>query len=361
MRIVLFGNAPINNAAIRYRVVEFAHRLEAEGHECRVCLLSSYPLWDRLWNKGNHLTKAAYVAITTVGRIIQMRHIMGADVIFFRGPMMAYGYGPPWMERLVHALNPRMVFDIDDAVWEHPDGVTSSLLRLVDLDWTWKMCRMCVHGIVGNRYLKEQVEPHNPNLTIVPTCIDMSLHTQKTYTPRNSGPVVIGWTGVSTNLVNLQVIEGPLRALAKKYDILLSVAADRDYALDGVPVRNRRWELSHEIDYLQEADIGLMPLLKTKSTIGKCSFKALQHMGVGTPCVVSPVGMNAEIIEDGVDGFLADSDTEWYEKLERLIVDPALRERMGRAARETVATRYSHDVHYPNFRRVMETVAASGQ
>ena len=80
-------------------------------------------------------------------------------------------------------------------------------------------------------------------------------------------------------------------------------------------------------------------------------------MGVGTPAIVSPVGMNADVIEDGVDGFLADSPEQWRAKLERLITDAALRKRMGRTARETVARKYSHKANYPKFKEVMETVA----
>ena len=93
--------------------------------------------------------------------------------------------------------------------------------------------------------------------------------------------------------------------------------------------------------------------------MGKCAFKALQYMGVGTPCVVSPVGMNAEIIEDGVDGFLAEGAEEWRDKLERLISDAALRKDMGRRARETVLARYSHAVNYPKLKEVVERVGAA--
>ncbi|MCL4217500.1 MAG: glycosyltransferase family 4 protein [Candidatus Hydrogenedentes bacterium] len=356
MRFVLFGNAALNNAAIRYRVVKFSEMLEADGHTCQVCLLSSFPLWERLWERGNKFTKALYVALTTLNRIGQLRHVFAADAVFFRGPLMAYGYGPPALERIVHFINPRMVFDIDDAVWEPPDGVDSPFLAIVDLDWIWKMCRMCRRGIVGNTYLKENVEKHNPNVTIIPTCIDMDIHTQKTY-GSSDGPVVLGWTGVHNNLVYMDVIADVLKELAQKHDLVLSVASNRPYDLDGVKVVNYRWHKSDEIKYLQDADIGLMPLEHSRCALGKCAFKALQHMGVGTPCVITPVGMNAEVVEDGVNGFLADSPEEWYAKLESLILDAALRERMGRAARQTVIEKYSHQANYPKFKRVMELVA----
>lgn len=359
MKIVFFGNAATNIAAIRYRVIKFAAMLEAEGHTCIVCLPSSFELWERLWDKGNKLTKVLYLLLVIARRIGQLRHVPGADAVFFRGSVIPYGLGPPVFERIIRFLNPRMIYDIDDAVWERPDGVDSPALRFVDFDWIWKMCGMCVHGIVGNEYLEGHVKKHNPATTVIPTCIDLDLHTAKPYDgTRSGGPVVLGWTGLWTNLTYMDLIADVLTELAGKHDLVLSVATGRPYHLDGVKVVNHHWEAAHEIDYLQEADIGLMPLVETNASVGKCAFKALQYMGVGTPCVISPVGMNAEVIQDGVNGFLANSPEEWHEKLERLILDADLRRRMGEAARQTVIEKYSHDANYPKFKHVMESVAA---
>lgn len=358
MKVVLFGNATEMNAAIRNRVIRFAKMLEGDGHRCVVCLTSSVEWERRLWVNRPLVCKAGYMVLVLLRRMAQLRHVFGADVVFFRGPV--FPYGPPLFERLLRLVNPRLVYDIDDAVWEPPAYVESPFVRLVDLDWVWKMCRMCACGIVGNAYLKQHVERRNPNVTIVPTCIDGDAHAPKTYEPKPPGaPVVLGWTGLHTNLGYFEAIADVLRALSRKYPLVLSVAssAPRPFQLEGVEVHYRQWEFAHEFEYLREPDIGLMPLTWSKRALGKCAFKALQFMAVGTPCVISPVGMNAEVVEDGVTGFLADSPDEWYDKLERLITDEALRERMGRAARQAVLQRYSHEANYPVFREVMERVA----
>jgi glycosyltransferase involved in cell wall biosynthesis len=357
VRIVLFGNAPTNNAGVRYRLVKFAGMLTEEGHRCVVCLPSSVKLWQRLWDRGNLATKLLYVLLAACRRAIQLRHVPRADVVFLRGSLMPYGYGPPLLEHIVHWLNPRMVFDIDDAVWAPPAGVTSPFLRLVDLNWAWKMCDMCVHGIVGNEYLLQHVVERNPHVTIIPTCVDMTLHRPKTYEKAEDSPVILGWTGLHTNLAHMDLIADVLLALAQEHRIALQVASDRPYQLDGIEVINRRWRQSDETEYLQVPDIGLMPLADSERARGKCAFKALQFMGVGTPCVVSPVGMNATIIDHGVNGFLANSPQEWHDTLTRLITDPQLRQRMGMAARRTVEERYSHQCHYPAFRQVMDSAA----
>jgi len=274
-------------------------------------------------------------------------------VVYFRGPLLPYG--PPVLERLISWMNPRLVFDIDDAIWEPPAHVKSAFLRWVDYGWTRKMAGMCAHAVVGNGLLRDYVAPLNSSVTIIPTCIDMDLHMQKEYSIEEA--VILGWTGLKDNLGYLAPIESVLRELAVEHNIALHIATGKPYALEGVTVENEHWTLDREIYYLQHADIGLMPLHDTPRARGKCAFKALQYMAVGTPVVLSPVGMNAEVVEDGVSGFLAETPEEWKEKLAQLIANPALRARMGRAARERVRECYSHEVYFPVLKGVLERVA----
>ena len=73
----------------------------------------------------------------------------------------------------------------------------------------------------------------------------------------------------------------------------------------------------------------------------------LQYMAIGIPCVASPVGVNLELIEEGVNGYFADSEDQWYEKLQMLINNEELRGSMGARGRELVERRYSLQVNVP--------------
>jgi glycosyltransferase involved in cell wall biosynthesis len=64
-------------------------------------------------------------------------------------------------------------------------------------------------------------------------------------------------------------------------------------------------------------------------------------MALEIPTIMSPVGVNTEIIEDGVNGFLASEEDEWLTKLTSLIESAELRGKLGREGRETVEQRYS--------------------
>ncbi len=356
MRIVLFGNASAKNAGIRFRLLAWAARLEAEGHDCRICLLSSVADQERHYDGRGRAGKLVYLLRAWLRRWGQLRQVPGADVVFFRGP--AFPYGPPIFERIARLLNPRIVFDIDDAIWEPPAHVDSPFVRFMDRGWVRTMCRLSRHAVVGNAHLADYVRQILPAITIVPTCVDLAAYTEKPVADAVADrPVVLGWTGLADNLGYLAAIAPALQAISHKHRIELFIATTRDYELEGVSVRNERWQMARQYDYFHEADIGLMPLHDSPRARGKCAFKALQYMASGVPVVVSPVGMNATVVQDGENGFLADTPAAWEAALERLIEDAALRQRLGRAARETVRQRYTFDVNYDAFKAALEAAA----
>jgi glycosyltransferase involved in cell wall biosynthesis len=70
-------------------------------------------------------------------------------------------------------------------------------------------------------------------------------------------------------------------------------------------------------------------------------MKTAQYMALGIPTVATPLGSNPEVIEHGVSGFLADSESEWVEYLKLLINDRELRLRMSHAAAKAANEKYS--------------------
>ncbi len=89
-------------------------------------------------------------------------------------------------------------------------------------------------------------------------------------------------------------------------------------------------------------DINIAPLeIGNPFCEGKSELKFFEAGIVGVPTVAAATRTFREAITDGRDGFVAGSEVEWEEKLERLIDDVALREEIGKAARKTALKRYT--------------------
>ena len=92
---------------------------------------------------------------------------------------------------------------------------------------------------------------------------------------------------------------------------------------------------------LQGMDIGLMPLADNAWSRGKCSYKMLLYMSCGIPVVVSPVGMNAQVLGMGEMGFAVVSGSDWMNAIMTLIDEAELRRRMGEVGRKIVEADFS--------------------
>ena len=126
------------------------------------------------------------------------------------------------------------------------------------------------------------------------------------------------------------------------------------YELKGVKIENMEWKEDTEVSGLHKFDIGIMPMPDNEWTRGKVGCKMLQYMANAVPAVVSYTPTNAEIIEDGVSGFLADSEKEWAEKMSLLIESQALRQKVGISGRKTIEARFSLEVNSPRLKELLE-------
>jgi glycosyltransferase involved in cell wall biosynthesis len=102
-----------------------------------------------------------------------------------------------------------------------------------------------------------------------------------------------------------------------------------------------------------------MPLPDDEWAKGKCGLKGLQYMALEIPTLMSPVGVNTEIIQNGVNGYLPDKENEWVDILSGLIENKELRERIGKAGRQTVVNKYSVEAwkqkYLDNFNKLTAT------
>jgi len=214
------------------------------------------------------------------------------------------------------------------------------------------------HVTVGNEFLASFARRHNPRVSVIPTAVDTSRFAPRATGPDTMGLPVVGWIGSPTTFPYLQGIAGILRTVAERHPFVLRVSgAGRPVAFNGLQVEDVPWSLADEVRLFNTCDIGVYPLTDDDWARGKCGFKAIQCMACGVPVVASAVGVNREIIEDGVNSFLATTAGEWIEKLGRLLGDRALREQMALRGRRTIEERYSLKVTAPKLAAVLASAA----
>jgi len=250
-----------------------------------------------------------------------------------------------------------MIFDFDDAVFiPYVSPSNGHLSRLKFPGKTRAICRLSSHVMAGNRYLAEYARRVNPNVTVIPTTIDTDKYLPESSKPESPAPV-IGWSGSFSTVQHLNILRAPLRRLAAREKFRLRIVGAPDYRLDGVEVESVPWRSRTEIEDLRVIDIGMMPLPDDDWSRGKCGLKALQYMALGIPAICSPVGVNSDIIRDGVNGFLASTEDDWVEKLATLLRSAELRKRFGLAGRRTVESRYSARSQVPRVLEIFKSVA----
>ena len=143
----------------------------------------------------------------------------------------------------------------------------------------------------------------------------------------------------------MKLIAEPLNRLAKEIDFKLCIVSStpeeiENLGLIDVEVQHIKWEPKTEYKDLSVFDIGVMPLLDDEWSRYKCGLKLIQYMALGIPAVVSPVGVNADIVKHGFNSYSSSNDEEWYNLLKELLQSIKLRKKIGFQARLDAEDRF---------------------
>jgi glycosyltransferase involved in cell wall biosynthesis len=192
---------------------------------------------------------------------------------------------------------------------------------------------------------------------VVPSTIDFRRYPTHRW-KRKPNVVTLGWTGSHSTIPFLEALAPVLRRLATERAFRLVVISHTDsYHIPGLNVEARRWSAPTEASDLADIDIGLAPFPNRGWTPWRCHGKILQYMAAAIPTVASPIGIVPDYIQNGITGYLADDETEWLQKLIRLMDDAELRDHIGAAGRNVAQTRYSAQVWAPHVGRILEEAA----
>jgi glycosyltransferase involved in cell wall biosynthesis len=342
------GRAPSQ----RFRFEQYLDILAAHGHQYRLAPFLSEETWRILYKPGQAVQKALGILQGFGRRVAHLVAAVSYDYVFVHRE--AAPLGPPLFEWLLaKVLRRRLIYDFDDAIWL---ANTSEANRIAaSFKWHHKVdsiCRWAYRNSCGNSYLAAYARQFNAQVVVNPTTIDtLHLHNQ-VRDQLAPGPLIVGWTGTHSTLKYLLPIVPVLAQLesegiAFEFRVISNQPPEFDQSLQSL--RFVPWQKATEIPDLLAFHVGLMPLEDDKWAQGKCAFKALQYMALGIPALVSPVGMNTEVVQDGYNGYICKDAADWQHYLRQLLTDAAHRQSLGKAARATIEQRYSVIANTPTF------------
>lgn len=330
------GRAPSQ----RFRIEQYVDYLAENGIETEFAPLLRDSDYATVYGSGAVARKAAIAMRGVARRAADVGRLRSFDIVFVQREAIQLGTAA--FERLAARSRAKLVFDFDDAIWlPNASEANRRLAWLKRPQKTGDIIERSDLVLAGNRYLADYASRFSDRVEIVPTTID----TDRYLPPAKAAgdTVCIGWTGSMTTIQHFGRVVPVLHRLREKYGdrVRFKVIGDPTYRVEELGIQGLQWREQTEVQDLSDVDIGIMPLPDDDWARGKCGLKGLQYMALEIATVMSPVGVNEEIIDQGRTGFLAGDDDEWLARLSQLIDSPDLRARLGEAARQTVVERYS--------------------
>lgn len=341
MRIAVFTKYGNLAASTRQRFEQYIPYLRNEGFE-----LEFFPLLENGYisetfsgNRANAF-RVARSYLSRIWHLLSKRHY---DVIWVQYEL--FPYLPGIFESFTKLSGISVVFDFDDAIFHQYDSHKKLFVRHFLGKKLAPILRSADLAMCGNAYLANYARQYCTNVEIIPTVVDLLKFqpASNVQTP----PDDIGWIGSPStwNFVKpfLPVFQDVCQSRSSQFRVVGAGAAAKDLAF----VNNIQWREMDEISQIQNMRVGVMPLDNSPFARGKCGYKLIQYMACGIPVIASPVGVNQTLVEHGVNGYLAETSTEWRDALERLLSDPQLCLQMGKAGRQKIVEHYSIQVTGP--------------
>ena len=356
MKILILLPHPIESPGPRFRIYQYLPYFKEAGIEYTVSPFLNSDEYIALYNNysASLYKKSKALIRGSLRQLSKMLYVKSYDaVIVYREAML---WGKPWIEKYITKLGIPIIHDFDDAIWlpvksqiNMPMFIKRFLKSEKKFDEIMKLSNRIV---VCNNYLAQHANLLNKNTTIIPIVINTD-HFKPVEKNKNTDKIVIGWVGSGSTVKYLKLLDNIWRKLPPNCELRI---VGGQYFPDGIKVTNIKWTLAAELSEFSMLDIGITPMLDDDWAKGKGGGKTLQYMAMSIPTIGSAVGINTEIIQDGVNGFLAKDEKEWIEKLTLLIENPELRQRLGRAGRKTVEERYSLKVWAPRYVEIIKKV-----
>jgi len=350
MKILFFTEGTRTSAASRIRVYNYLdyHR-QSRRIEARTVSFTSESYCRRIVSgkpaaRVRRLLEKFY-RLLALFRLA--RGALSADVVLIQRVLL-----PSCLQRFIRWLNPRLLYDFDDAVYlgggRSPDKRFALQLALAR------------RVIAVSRAALEEAAARGAardKLTVLPSPVDAAAY--RSGNLRDDKKFTVGWIGSPATTPYLKSVWPQLERFAgadERVRFLFIGALPFDTGALAARTLFLEWSPEAETTELRRLDAGLMPLEDDRWCRGKGGYKLIQYMAAGAACLASPVGANLEIVAEGVTGYFVRGAQDWETLLTRLLADRGHCWALGEAGRKRVLELYDYKVLAPQFYRLLEEV-----
>ncbi len=344
-------------ASSRVRFYQFIPWLSKDYElHCQELFGDSY--LKSLYQKNNR--DISVVFFSYIRRLIFLLRELGKfDVVVVEKEL--FPYIPAFFETYLLRKSP-FILDYDDATMHVYDKSKSKIILYFLKDKIKILMNSASANVVGNSYLYEYAISSGVNpvkLQKIPSVVDIARYPRGVIRKNVPAKCVIGWIGSPGSQRVLLPMVALLKELTLTHNVKVVLVGAKE--IDGYAdcFEYTNWTLESEVEILSQFDIGIMPLQDEPFQHGKCAYKIIQYMAAGLPVVCSPVGVNVEIVKNGVNGFKAVGQVEWREFLRLLVDDLRLRDTLGKKGRELVEDNFTLEYAGEHLHRVLARVANS--
>lgn len=331
---------PPRVAATRLRATQYA-----DGFAQRGIALRQWSFFQEeelaTWFGRSQLRRAVLVlrALLRLPRVVAA--VRGSDVVLIQRE--ALPLGPPLIE-LAAGRGRKLVWDVDDAIWEPFSSPTAGRVprwvRAPRAKYE-RLCRRADEVWAGSAVLAEWCRKRNPATHVVPSVVAVPAER-----PSRGRSRAVGWIGSHSTGPFIEQLLPTIASLTDPPTVMIVGA--RPAIPEELDAEVLDWSLTAEATALERMRVGLYPIDRSHPlSDGKCGLKAILYMAHGVPPVVTPTPTNALIVRDGVDGLHADEPEQWRGAIQRVLDDEALWDRLSQSAYDRVRTDYSLAVWAP--------------
>jgi glycosyltransferase involved in cell wall biosynthesis len=342
MKILLLSRYSRLGASSRLRSYQYLPYLKAQGIDVEVApLLGDDYIKDLYAGRRKDMGAIFRAYIRRLGRLLKSSSF---DMLWVEKEILPWL--PAWAEEILAHLGIPYVVDYDDAVFHRYDMHQRVMMRVLLGRKIDVVMRRAALVIAGNKYLMDRARRAGAErVEYLPTVIDLDR-----YRPEPRGTDLdfkIGWIGSPATAKYLYLVHPAVAEVCRDGNTRLVLVGSGQVELDDVPTETRPWSEYTEVADIQSFDVGIMPMSDEPWSLGKCGYKLIQYMACARPVVASPVGVVPKMIENGINGFLAITKTDWVNAFCALRHNRRLRERMGKAGRIKVEKQYCIQVTAP--------------